>query len=61
VGLALLETAQTLSPVGLELHTHIENHTARSFYEKHGFRVVRFGMSPPPENEPDVEYAWRPD
>ncbi len=33
---------------------------ARRFYEKNQFRVVRLGLSPPPENEPDVEYRWRP-
>lgn len=60
VGTALLEKARELSPAGLELHTHQENRHARTFYEKHGFRAVRFGVSPPPENEPDVEYRWRP-
>ena len=60
VGTALLEMARKLSPEGLELHTHRENRRARAFYEKHGFRAVRFGVSPPPENEPDVEYHWRP-
>jgi GNAT superfamily N-acetyltransferase len=53
--------AKTLHPSGLELHTHQENHAARQLYEKHGFRVVRFGVSPPPENAPDIEYHWRPD
>ncbi len=61
VGTALLEKAQELSPAGLELHTHQKNHPARDFYEKHGFRAIRFGVSPPPESEPDVEYWWRPD
>ena len=61
VGAALLEKARELSPAGLELHTHQENRRARNFYEKHGFRAIRFGVSPPPENEPDVEYWWRPE
>ena len=60
IGTALLVKARELSPGGLELHTHQENGPARRFYEKHGFRAVRFGVSPPPENEPDVEYEWRP-
>jgi ribosomal protein S18 acetylase RimI-like enzyme len=60
VGTTLLDKARELSPSGLELHTHQENHGARNFYEKHGFRAVAFGVSPPPENEPDVEYWWRP-
>jgi hypothetical protein len=34
---------------------------ARSFYEKHGFFPVRFGISPPPESEPDVLSRWKPD
>ena len=61
VGTALLEKAMELSPAGLELHTHRANHPARSFYENRGFRAIRFGVSPPPESEPDVEYWWRPD
>ena len=60
IGTALLEKAREFSPAGLELHTHEANQRARNFYEKHGFRAVRFGVSPPPENEPDVEYWWRP-
>ena len=53
--------AKILHPDGLELHTHQENHAARQLCEKHGFRAVKFGLSPPPENAPDVEYHWRPD
>jgi GNAT superfamily N-acetyltransferase len=61
VGTALLEKAREVSPTGLELHTHQANQAARDFYEKHDFRPIRFGVSPPPESEPDVEYWWRPD
>ena len=60
IGTALLARARELHPAGLELHTHQENTKACAFYEKHGFKPIRFGMSPPPENEPDVEYHWRP-
>ena len=60
-GSRLVVFAQGLSPAGLELHTHQENHAARRLYEKHGFKAVRFGVSPPPESAPDVEYQWRPD
>lgn len=60
VGTALLAKARELSPSGLELHTHQGNRRARRFYEKHGFRAVAFGLSPAPENEPDVKYHWRP-
>jgi ribosomal protein S18 acetylase RimI-like enzyme len=59
-GTRLLEHARALSPRGLELHTHVENTAARALYEKHGFVAVRFGVSPPPESAPDVEYHWRP-
>jgi ribosomal protein S18 acetylase RimI-like enzyme len=60
VGEALLAHARAVSPRGLRLHTHVANTGARAFYEKHGFRAVRFGVSPPPESEPDVEYHWTP-
>lgn len=60
VGQALLAHAMRCSPSGLELHTHRKNAPARAFYEKHGFVAVRYGISPPPESEPDVEYHWRP-
>ena len=60
IGGALLACAIALSPDGLSLHTHQRNAGARAFYEKQGFRAVRFGISPPPESEPDVEYRWRP-
>jgi len=60
-GTRLVVFAKSLSPNGLELHTHQENHAARSLYEKHGFKAVKFGTSPPPESAPDVEYHWRPD
>lgn len=60
-GTRLVAFAKSLSPNGLELHTHQENRAARRLYEKHGFRAVKFGTSPPPESAPDVEYHWRPD
>jgi GNAT superfamily N-acetyltransferase len=59
-GARLLAFAKALHPAGLELHTHQENRAARRLYEKHGFKAVRFGLSPPPECVPDVEYHWRP-
>ena len=60
VGGALLLRAKELSPEGLGLFTHQANARARAFYEGRGFRPVAFGVSPPPESEPDVEYAWTP-
>jgi GNAT superfamily N-acetyltransferase len=59
-GTLFIELAKTRSPQGLELHTHQENRAAHALYEKHGFKAVRFGISPPPESAPDVEYHWRP-
>jgi len=61
VGTALLAHARALSPRGLRLFTHLGNARARTFYERRGFRAVRFGTSPPPESEPDVLYAWTPE
>jgi GNAT superfamily N-acetyltransferase len=60
-GTRFVNFAKQVSPTGLELHTHQENHAARSLYERHGFRAVAFGLSPAPELIPDVEYHWRPD
>jgi len=60
LGTALLEHARSLSPHELRLFTFQNNTGARAFYERHGFETVRFGVSPPPESEPDVEYLWRP-
>jgi ribosomal protein S18 acetylase RimI-like enzyme len=59
-GVRLVALAKDLSPHGLELHTHQANRPARALYEKQGFVAVGFGVSPPPESAPDVEYQWRP-
>jgi GNAT superfamily N-acetyltransferase len=59
-GSALLDRAKERSPSGLHLYTFQRNTRARGFYERRGFRLLRWGISPPPENEPDVFYAWRP-
>jgi ribosomal protein S18 acetylase RimI-like enzyme len=58
-GTQLVSFAKHVFPRGLELHTHQENVVARALYERHGFRAVKFGVSPPPESAPDVEYHWR--
>ena len=60
VGSALLAHAKALHPGGLSLVTLQRNERARSFYQDRGFVTTRFGRSPPPENEPDVYYAWTP-
>jgi ribosomal protein S18 acetylase RimI-like enzyme len=58
IGQVLLDYARQLSPDHLWLYTLQINKNARSFYEKNGFVAEKFGFSPPPENEPDVEYHW---
>ena len=60
IGAALLAHARALSPSGLRLFTFQVNANGRAFYEKHGFVIIRLGVSPPPESEPDIEYHWRP-
>jgi len=60
VGSALLAHAKRHSPEGLRLFTHQRNERARRFYESRGFLATAFGVSPPPESEPDVEYRWTP-
>lgn len=59
IGKALLEYARELSPEHVWLYTLQINTNARIFYEKNGFIAEKFGISPPPESEPDVEYHWR--
>lgn len=56
IGSRLLALARRRSPAGLRLFTHRRNLRARAFYERRGFRIVRFGVSAPPESEPDVLY-----
>ena len=59
IGKALLEFARERSPNHIWLFTLQVNVNGRAFYEKNGFVAEKFGVSPPPENEPDVEYHWR--
>lgn len=59
IGKALLDHARRLSPDHLWLYTLQVNVNACAFYERQGFVAEKFGFSPPPENEPDVEYHWR--
>ena len=59
IGNALLNVAREQSPQHVWLYTLQINVGARAFYEKNGFMAEKFGVSPPPESEPDVEYHWR--
>jgi putative acetyltransferase len=58
VGTALIEHAKTLMD-DIRLHTFQNNAPARAFYARHGFEEVAFGVSGPPEHEPDVLLRWR--
>lgn len=60
IGQLFIDHAKAISPIGLELYTHQQNHRARDFYEKCGFVAIEFGISPPPESMPDVKYQWKP-
>jgi len=60
IGNILLNFAREQSPKHLWLYTLQINVNARAFYEKNGFLAEKFGVRPPPESEPDVEYHWRP-
>lgn len=60
VGSALLDHAMALRPTRIALMTLARNERARRFYERRGFVSTKTGTSPPPENEPDVRYEWRP-
>jgi len=59
IGKAFLDFARERSSGHVYLYTLQVNVTARAFYEKNGFVAEKFGVSPPPENEPDVKYHWR--
>ncbi len=59
IGQALLDKARKLLPKHIWLYTHVANKMARAFYEKNDFVAEKFGVSPAPESEPDVEYHWR--
>lgn len=59
IGTLLLNFAREKSPKHIWLYTLQVNKNACVFYDANGFIAEKFGVSPPPENEPDVEYHWR--
>ena len=61
IGKMLLAHARSISPEHLWLYTLQVNLNARIFYQKNGFTARKFGISPEPELEPDVEYHWYKD
>lgn len=60
IGSSFIDHAKRLCPDGLTLCTHQQNSRAREFYAEHGFKPIRFGLSPAPDSMPDVEYEWLP-
>jgi ribosomal protein S18 acetylase RimI-like enzyme len=61
IGTRLLELARTELPPPIRLYTFQENQRARAFYERRGFKAVRFGDGSGNEEKcPDVLYEWRP-
>ena len=59
IGSQLVTMAKTILGSPIQLHTFQENHSARGFYEKHGFQVV--SLSDGSNNEehcPDILYKW---
>jgi RimJ/RimL family protein N-acetyltransferase len=57
IGSLLLQRAKRESNGNLRLFTFRQNKNARQFYEKHGFKAVRYGFEENWKLE-DVEYEW---
>jgi GNAT superfamily N-acetyltransferase len=61
IGGALMERAKERRPGGFQLWVFQQNATARRFYERRGFVLVReTDGSDNEERTPDALYAWRP-
>ncbi len=58
VGSALLNKAREINPEGLSVYTFQKNQSARNFFEKQGFLIKKMGISPSPENEPDLLFRY---
>ncbi|MFJ5532921.1 GNAT family N-acetyltransferase [Streptomyces sp. NPDC093261] len=62
IGTALLDEVRRHSPDGVSLHVFQQNTEARTFYERHGFRVLATGDGRGNmENLPDMTLRWTPD
>lgn len=58
-GSRLVDSAKTADVAALELWCFQENHAARRFYERHGFRAIAFTDGEDNEEKtPDVRYRW---
>jgi len=61
IGTRLLERALRELPSPIRLYAFQENERARAFYERRGFKVVKFTDGSANEEKcPDVLYEWRP-
>ena len=61
IGTRLLELARTELPPPIRLYTFQRNERARDFYERRGFKSIRFSDGSSNEEKcPDVLYEWRP-
>ena len=59
LGARLLQSAKDSGVGALELWCFQANHKARRFYERHGFRAIRFTDGAHNEEKmPDVRYRW---
>ncbi|MFN8368485.1 MAG: GNAT family N-acetyltransferase [Candidatus Kapaibacterium sp.] len=57
VGSMLVNKAKEINPECMELFTFTQNNKAITFYEKHGFRIIKHGIAPD-EKKPDVLMRW---
>ena len=57
IGSQLLDWAKARSSGSLWLYTFARNAAARSFYERHGFRIVARGHEPEWDLD-DIRYEW---
>ena len=57
IGTQLLNLAKSQSPGKLQLYTFEVNKKAQSFYEKHGFEVIRRGVEAR-SGMADIRYEW---
>lgn len=60
IGSAFVSQAKVELGAPIRLYTFQENHSARRFYERHGFVAMKFGDGSENEEKcPDVLYEWR--
>jgi ribosomal protein S18 acetylase RimI-like enzyme len=57
LGKQLIQIAKDMYPEKLALFTLKENKNAIAFYERQGFKIIRYGIAPD-EGIPDVYMEW---